>query len=246
MTMAAIGLFDRQAPIGLEVPEWLKIYVSADMEPEAHWKMLEEIIEGVATMGCRGVTVVFSASNHPTRPHELELIRDRVVRYRPWFRAVACDEVFYLDNEAKLSGGDGMVVRPAGELPPLMPVPASILGKDGQCTVLDIETTMVGRASDPAGMIRGVSAMPEVEIPWALPQWGSRGRAPPSSLPGRWRAEERILASACIVLALNIVAKPQRFQGETFFFASEFLDRSVSGAVNERGLRARWQQGAAA
>jgi hypothetical protein len=227
----ALGLFDRQAKIGLDVPEWLTIYLTEDSL--VRWGLLEEVIEGAAIMGARGATVVLgdprvcdAEINGDRRVWE---VQGRIASYRPWFKLALCDEAYFRNNEAQLAAGRGLVIRmrnPAGPADPA-PVPQALVGD--WAVVMDTATTAVGKSADPSALLAMLDRE-GAESPWGQGHWGDP-------------FDSQNLESTMILLALNCAAKPLRFQPETFFFASEFMDETVSRSFNARRLRARWGGG---
>jgi hypothetical protein len=229
----ALGLFARQIPIGLDVPGWLMLYIVGD---DIDWDNVQEIIEGAATIGVEGATVVVtslaSAQEYVSMPWA-DKIRARIKNWRPWFRIVLCNDKYYSINENELMAGRSIVLRFPNKVAdgatnsPAVPVRASIV-RDW-CVVMDSETTMIGKTSNPAGMLTVVTSDSEAPRPWREAHWTEA-------------VDKETLLAAFRVLALNVLCKPARFRSESFFFANEYLDETVSKAFNERRMRARWQQ----
>ena len=161
------------------------------------------------------------------------MLRDLVAGCRPWFSAVVCNETYLRKNAEQLACGRGLVLRDRsawGQLadprPALGAVPPEVVGD--WAVVLDLQTTLVGKSSDPAAMLAEVDASGP-EVPWVLPHWAEEvGRA--------------ALASCAILLALNYVAKPHAHGTDTFVFAAEYMDELVARAASERGLKPRWAE----
>jgi hypothetical protein len=222
----ALGLFDRQAPIGLDIPEWVTLYVAPCHSPD--WILIEEIAEGIATIGSRGMTIVLGGHRAGwdtignSNPHVR--IRDRIAAYRPWFNIVLCNESYFVEYQSDLAAGRGFILREA-VAGPFTSIPSAIVGD--WAVVLDIKTTLVGKSSDPVAMLAEVDSN-EVEHPFTLPHWQDR-----------W--DEQTLTSTSVLLAINYLAKPTVHQTNTFVFAAEFIDQLTADAFNDRGLRPRWQ-----
>jgi hypothetical protein len=231
-----IGLFDRQTPIGLSVPEWLTLYWTADSssleESQKMRDVTEEIVEGAAVMGCRGVTLILAYQGTVRSIHPGGIVLDiveKIEAYRPYFSMVLCDSTYYRQHEGSLSVGRTLILRHPQERHALIlpaELPPSLL-KDW-AVVIDFPTSLVGKTTDPIGLVTEVHGTGEVDFPCEIGQWCDE-------------ADATNLQSTEILLALNMLAKPERFENNTFLFAADFLDEVVAQAFNERRLRPRWE-----
>ena len=224
-----VGLFGRQAPIGLEVPEWVTIYVPSWTEDNhSRMKFLDSLVEGVAVIGAVGCTVVFNVEASAWNRVGLEDVEDSLGSFvrtsRPYFRVIVSNLPGARRDGGPVCAGRLMVLtfgQPA-ELPP------EFAGQEA--IVVDHTTTMVAKSRRPADMSAEVfEAVPEMAEVRQLPHWVES-----------WSAT--LLDTTLGLLALNVLAKPKRFSSNTFFFAADYLDETVAQAFNDRTLRARWRK----
>jgi hypothetical protein len=236
----ALGLFDRQEPIGLSIPDWLNVYLTPDSY--FSWNFLGEIIEAAATVGIKGVTLVCAnpetAAASFYQRHKFNGITNSIRKRRPWFKLAGMDLGTYLRNEESMSAGVTLVVRilaapdqPQPELPVAWPEPPeSMMG--GPAVFIDMGTSIVGKSMEPMRMLQEVLAEMNLHNqanPWYHPHWLDEG-------------DRTNLRSAMVLLAVNFLCKPHRFMDNSFLLASDYMDALVANAFNSRGLRPRWQE----
>lgn len=230
------GLYDRQAPIaGLEIPEWITIYCpkSNTLSPRREL-VLQRLIEGFAIAGSMGATVIFDTvhSCWGDRGAMLEKYVDQnVLPCRPYFSIVSANlesvNVTRNTDEDLIAGFpvvlvDGVMNETDNPFP------------NEAVVIIDVSTSMIAKSSKPIGVAwaqlmsaskESLGVVPSEE----LEHW--------SSTADEW--SEVLLMSLTSQLAMNLVCKPTRF-GEIFFHATEFGDRVVAEAFNDRGLRANF------
>jgi hypothetical protein len=245
----ALGLFARQAPIGLEVPEWVTVFVAHQGDESG--PHLREFVGGLATVGCRGATVVFREGARSSAD-PAKALRDWAESWgvdrggaslpmtRPYFRLVACDARFFESHREEVEAGRAVYFLGRGPTGwaaaargPLPEPPGGLGGEEG-CVVLDMLTAVVGQSTQPHRMLAAaVSAEWDGPKPWLRPNWAEGDDAD-------------VLASAAVAMALNWLCKPSTYQNESFFFTSDFIDGITAKCFNERNLRPRWQDRPAA
>ncbi len=242
----SLGLFARQDLIGLDVPEWITIYVTRDTQRLRNG-ILTELVMTAAMVGVKGATVIFSnetlaaslirppGSSGPSAPHSL---REAVKAVRPYFKVVTCDRIYFDEAVAggteggklpPVAAGRGIILRSSSAQPIVEDIPEAIVGD--WCLVIDERTTMVGKSRNPAQMMFEALTSDISEDCFEQGQW--------SELMDATR-----LRHATFLLGANMLCKPSKFQNDTFFFAANVLDVMTAKAFNERGLRARWQKDA--
>jgi hypothetical protein len=234
MTRASInnfvGIFGRQAPIaGLEIPKWVTIFVDRIDEHEETeiLDFIKELVEGIAVIGAAGVTVVFDVQASGWRsliPEDYEKsIAEFVRQSRPYFRTVLTN-VHALNHDPSLGAGKLMVLTSGRALPV---VPEPLQGVEAVC--IDYQTTLVAKTSKCDRLVRdAIEQVAEMDVR-ELPHWKDS-------------LSSVLLNSATVLLALNVLCKPGRFETDVFFFAADYMDNIIANAFNDRTLRARWRK----
>ena len=225
-----VGLFGRQAPIGLEVPEWVTIYVPSWTEDDdKKMQFLDSLVEGVAVIGALGCTVVFNVEATGWNRLGLEDVEEFLGKFvrgsRPYFRLIVSNLPGVRREGVRQVCAGRLMVLTFGE-PPAMP--EEFAGQEA--IIIDHETTMVAKTRRPFDMATEVlEAVPEMAGVRQLPHWTES-----------WSAT--LLDTTLGLLALNVLSKPKRFNANTFFFAADYLDETIAQAFNDRTLRARWRK----
>jgi hypothetical protein len=225
-----VGIFGRQAPISsLVIPRWVTIYVDLIEEQTAMGvkDFVLELVEGCAVVGATGVTVAFridAAKWHEYVGDDYQDVLTKAVGVsRPYFRAVVCNH-FALEHHPENAAGALLVVTD-GHAPEELPT--VLQGQAAVC--LDIETALIAKTSRPRELVRdALEQVAEMDVR-RLPHWEDH-------------LSEVLLNSTTCLLALNMLCKPERFGDDTFFFAYDYLDETVTQAFNDRTLRARWRK----
>jgi hypothetical protein len=225
-----VGIFGRQAPIsGLEIPRWVTIFVDhIDPENEDAMKsFIRELTEGCAVVGATGVTVAIrvEASRWYSvlgGDFQTSLVND-ANDSRPYFRAVVCN-AYALDQDPTLFAGK-LIIITDGAAPSNLP--ACLLNQPAVC--IDYPTTMIAKTANVPEVVRdALEQVAELSVR-ELPHWLDT-------------MSSMLLNSTLALLALNVMCKPDRFEADTFFFASDYLDETIARAFNDRNLRARWRK----
>ena len=225
-----VGIFGRQAPIsGLEIPRWVTIFVD-HIGPETEDEMkdfVRELAEGCAVVGATGVTVAFrvEASRwYSALGSDFQaVLANDSNDSRPYFRVVVCN-AYALDQDPALFAGK-LVIVTDGAAPDSLPT--SLQGQEAVC--IDYRSTLIAKTANAIEVVRDVlEQVAELEVR-ELPHW-------------RDTLSSTLLNSTLSLLALNVMCKPARFEADTFFFASDYLDETVARAFNDRNLRARWRK----
>lgn len=228
-----VGLFGRQAPIGLTVPNWVTIYVP-HWEPEGRTHaLLRLLVEGVAVIGSVGCTVVVRVQasrwvEAGLAKAEVEL-RSFVALSRPYFRVIVANDHAVAEEHESEDGGSIVAGRRILLLDGLAnaAMPEFLAGEN--LIVVDSITSMVGKTDMPVEMCAEVVAALAPKDFRELPHWGDQ-----------W--SESVLMSVTSLLAINMLAKPDRHPPDVFLFATEYMDEVTKRAFNDRGLRARWRK----
>jgi len=232
-----VGLFGRQAPIGLDVPKWVTVFVTPgattqlryfDLEEGKSW--LHELVEGIATIGSVGVTIVLDAKSEVWISKHMndyfQKMRMSLRHSRPYFRLVISNYAHYEARSGEVEAGPRFIFAHGDTSLEWF---ARLDGQ--QCYGIECLSTAVLRTSQPSRMVPEIARLVEsgdVENPWTLPHWKG----------DEWYAG--LLRSTTTLLALNNLCKPGKFDDNTFLFGAEYSDEVISRAFNERHLRANW------
>ena len=228
-----VGLFGRQAPIaGLEIPRWVTIYVDHISQPETRDELhafIQELVEGCAVVGAVGVTVAFPALasewNREIGDNLQQTLLSSVSGARPYFRCVVCNQ-YALEQDPSLTAGK-LVVLTDSEYIGDIELPSIFLDQEAIC--IDYRTTLVAKTAAVTRLVRdAIEQVADQEVR-KLPHWEDG-------------VSETLLNSTTILLALNVMCKPQRFATNMFLFAYDYMDHIVAEAFNDRNLRARWRK----
>jgi hypothetical protein len=227
-----VGLFGRQAPIGLDIPQWVTVYV-----PHGAWQKQEVggtvggfmavLVEGLAVIGLTGVTIVIDENVKTWSMHSLNdlgaTLKGAVAPSRPYFRIIVSNVAAALENDGATMSGPLLVVT-NGEA---VAVPEAVL-RGGDAICVDVATTMVAKTTHPYELSKDAIQELGVKDLYKQPQWAEK-----------W--SRTVLRSTTALMALNVLAKPERFGMNRFFFACDFLDETIMQAVNARGVRPRFR-----
>lgn len=237
-----VGLFGRQAPIGLDVPKWVTIHVTpeaskrvSNLTLESGRSWLHELVEGIATIGAVGVTIVMDAKSETWISGNLDAffrrLKQSLRHSRPYFRLVVSNYAHYSARAEEVEAGPRFILANGDTALEVM----ERLDGD-RCYGIECLSTAVFRTNQPSRMIPEITQLVEsgdIENPWTLPHWKD----------DLWY--EGLLRSTTILLALNNLCKPGKFEDNTFLFGAEYSDEVISRAFNERHLRANWRDVAA-
>ena len=225
-----VGIFGRQAPIsGLEIPRWVTIFVDhVGSENEDEMKnFIRELTEGCAVVGATGVTValrVEASRWYSSLGGDFQtILANDANDSRPYFRTIVCN-AYAVEQDPKLFAGKLIVVTD-GAAPDSLPECL----RDQTAVCIDYRSTMIAKTANVIEVVRdALEQVAELEVR-ELPHWQDT-------------MSSMLLNSTLALLALNVMCKPSRFEADTFFFASDYLDETIARAFNDRNLRARWRK----
>ena len=225
-----VGIFGRQAPIsGLEIPKWVTVFVGKidEHEEEDILKFITELVEGIAVIGATGATVVFDVTASSWRSLISEEYEKKVAEFvrhsRPYFRTVLVNS-HAVERDPSLAAGKLMVLTNGSAVEAL---PAPLVGEEAVC--IDYQTTLVAKTAKCDRLVRdALEQVAEMDVR-ELPHWEDS-------------LSQVLLNSCTVLLALNVLCKPARFETDVFFFAADYMDNIIADAFNDRTLRARWRK----
>ena len=224
------GMFARQSSIrGLDIPEWVTIWSPG-------WSSgirdaIKEIVGGAATFGSIGVTVVPGlavsewGTNFGSCLNYAQSLCDPHRGARPYFRVIACNVHGLRDQN--LAAGRTVIILDDSE--PLLDFPSEIAGPGEDVILLDLKTTLVAKTNRPIEFTREIFSAGLARDLASLPQWTDS-----------WSI--KLLYRLQALLAVNMLAKPERFATGTFLYATDYADHIVTSAFNDRGLRPVWKK----
>jgi len=228
------GIYDRQAAIGLDIPQWAYVAVIAPSGvgfEAAVRAAIQEAGVPLAEIGVEGITIVLrNAGTDPGGSDAARMGATRVLEQirsrRPWFSAVIGNEQFYLENR-KVQAAAGVFLVVGGEPRVIADSDVPVIPHQSRWVVADLANGLVSVNSSPAAVSRlAHDAMSPDDI------------AADTTDPVQYAAQRHMT----MLLALNALVKPSRFAGKSFLATKEVMETMTASAINTLGIRPRFKK----
>ena len=254
------GLYGRQDSIDLTIPKWFNIFIAdlsaffvADSEGTTKKKRLNQrrnrsflfrLIEGMATAGANGVSIISDFSNQKWDQLETVPVSDEnlgkwikstiysIQESRPYFQAVlsnVASGTYPGISTGELISGETIYIID-GNVPEISTYNRMYSGLRQSITqLIDLSTCMVAKTRTP------------IELAQSILQPDSQIARPVADLP-HWSDEtsRHIAVETTAILSNNIMCKPNLMAENQLFFTTQYLDEMVTRGFNDANLRARY------